>query len=496
MQWKKRPQRNRRWHLGVALLLALALVVTACSSDSEETTTTAAGGEATTTTTAAGGETTTTAAGGETTTTMAAEDLVVGETTIPASFVAAAQAAALEAAHGQELSGKVTVEGHNGGFEADLVSAFAEVFEVTGVDVEYVGGSDLAARVETQVRAGSPPDVVQDSGAGNMRRYAAQDLLLPLDSYMDMTTVQDQFSPSLISAFSADGHFYGVPSALHPQMIWYNPATYEGPLPPASFDDMVAYSEELAASGEKPFCMALEAGPNTGFPDIYLIEEIFGKMWGGEMLTKWGTGELAFDSPEVKAAFEAFGRIGTKDEMIYPSINGALTTNIAEGVIPLYQDPPLCTYYSFGEYTEGFIKQNYPDLAPVDGYDFFSLPAPNAEYAGVEQASGWAVYAMQDRPEVRAFMEYWASPGFQALLAYGGRGIVANNQVGLDAYNGEISKKAAEQFLNADDVALGPFVFFSSDVRTAYFEALIDYMQDPSSLDEGLAHAQEVLAEQ
>ena len=104
----------------------------------------------------------------------------------------------------------------------------------------------------------------------------------------------------------------------------------------------------------------LRPGRTLAFPDIYLVEEIFAKMWGGDMLTKWGTGEIAWDSPEVKAAFEAFGKIGTKDEMVYPSIDGALTTNIAEGVIPLYQDPPLCTYYSFGEYTQGFIKQNYP----------------------------------------------------------------------------------------------------------------------------------------
>lgn len=496
MERKEHPQRYRRWFTGLALVLVLALVAAACGSGSEETTTTAGGGE--TTTTAGGGETTTTAGGGETTTTaMAAEDLVVGDTTIPASYVADAMAAAVEAAHGQQLTGSVTVEGHNGGFEADLVTAFAKIFgTATGVDVEYVGGSDLAARVETEVRAGSPPDVVQDSTAGNMRRYAAQGQLLALDSFMDMNTIQSQFSPSLLSAMTVDGHLYGVLSALHPQMIWYNPAAYDGPLPPASFDDMVSYAEQLAASGQKPFCMALEAGPNTGFPDIYLVEEIFAKMWGGDALTKWGTGEIAWDSPEVKAAFEAFGKIGTKDEMVYPSVDGALTTNIAEGVIPLYQDPPQCTYYSFGEYTEGFIKQNYPDLKPVEGYDFFPLPAPNPDYAGVEQASGWTVFAFNDRPEVRAFMEYWASPGFQALLAYGGRGIVANNQVSLDAYNGAISKKAAQQLLNADDVALGPWIFASSDLKSAYTETLINYMQDPTTLDSSLAHAQEIASQQ
>jgi len=114
------------------------------------------------------------------------------------------------------------------------------------------------------------------------------------------------------------------------------------------------------------------------------------------------------------------------------------------------------------------------------------------QYAGVEQASGWVVFGFNDRPEVKALLRYWASPGFQALLAYGGRGIVANNQVGLDAYNGPISKKAAEQFLNADDVALGPWIFASSDLKTAYTQALINYMQDPTTLDASLAHAQEV----
>ena len=199
MERKEHPQRNRRRFTGLALVLVLALVASACGGSSGETTTTAAGSVRPRPRPPAG-ETTTTAAAQTTTTAMAAEDLVVGDTDHSGFVRCRGHGGGLEAAHGQQLSGSVTVEGHNGGFEADLVTAFAKVFEVTGVKVEYVGGSDLAARVETQVRAGSPPDVVQDSTAGNMRRYAAQGQLLALDSFMDMDTVQTQFSPSLLSA--------------------------------------------------------------------------------------------------------------------------------------------------------------------------------------------------------------------------------------------------------------------------------------------------------
>ncbi len=488
-----RSQREPRWLVVIPLVVVLALIAAACGdggTSDEETTTTTGGTSATTsgeTTTTTGGTSATTS--GETTTTAAPSASVE----FSADLVQAAEAAALATVGGEAIGGTVEVQGHNGGFEADLVvSALKPFADATGIDVQYTGGSDLGARVETRVRAGDPPDIVQDSAAGNLVRYAKEGLLVAVDQFIDPGELQANFSAGMLGAVTVDGTIYGVMSSVHPQMVWYNARAYEGPLPPANWDELIAFSEDLVAEGRIPWCMALSAGPNTGFPDAYLIEEIFVKTYGAEKLTAWAQGDLPWTSPEVKDAFERFGIIGTRDEMVYPGIAGSLAAPTTEGPIGLFADPPNCQLFHWGEYTEGIIKNQRPELVAIDDIDFYPLPGVNPEYALHEQASGWAVFAFNDIPQVRALLTYWASAEFQSLLASAGSWVQANNKVPPSAYSTPLLQKAAQQFVDADDIAFGPFFAASTNLRSAFLEALINYMQDPGSLDAELAKVQEV----
>ncbi|MGH8957092.1 MAG: ABC transporter substrate-binding protein [Acidimicrobiia bacterium] len=468
------------------------LLVAACAGAGETTTTTAGGAVTTSEATGTTSPETTEATG--TTVTESTTTTVIGEVPFPAEFVEAAEAAALEAAGGEQIGGVVEIQGHNGGFEQDLVVSSLGPFTTgTGIEVQYTGGQDLGTRVETRVRAGDPPDVVQDSAAGNLVRYANEGALVPLDSFMDAEELRANFSPGVLASVTVDGQIYSPPSTIHPQMVWYNPHVYGGALPPGDWDELIAYSQELADAGQKPWCMALSAGPNTGFPNAYLIETIFIKTYGAELATQWAQGELPWTSPEVKDAFENFGIIGTEDAMVYPGVAGALAAPITDGPVGLFSDPPGCEMFHFGIYTGGIILSQFPDLDPAEDMDFYALPAINPDYAKHEQASGWGVFAFNDTPQVQALMKYWASEEFQSLLASGGSWVMANNKVSPDAYPTDLLRKGAQQFVDADDIAFGPWYAGSNAVREAFGAAIVQYMQDPGSLDGALARVQDVV---
>jgi alpha-glucoside transport system substrate-binding protein len=178
--------------------------------------------------------------------------------------------------------------------------------------------------------------------------------------------------------------------------------------------------------------------------------------------------------------------------MVYPGIDGAIAAAITDGPGALYNDAATCEMIHFGIYTGGIILSQYPDLDPAN-LAFFALPAINPDYAKHEQASGWGVFAFNDTPQVQALMKYWASKEFQELLASGGSWVMANNKVAPDVYPTEVLRAGAQQFVTADDIAFGPWYLGSGAVREAFGTAIVQYMQDPGSLDDALASVQAVV---
>jgi alpha-glucoside transport system substrate-binding protein len=467
-----RPRQRLLWQL-----VSIALIAGACSSgqsaEPQNTTSQSAPAEQNATTTTAA---------------PASEEFDV---TFDPGFVTQAEEKASEIVGDQDLSGtSVQVEGHLGGFEeALLVEAISAFERATGIDVSYTGGRNLETRLETAVRAGDPPDVAHESGAGNMQRWAREGRLVPLDF---IEGFEENYHSGAVEAASVDGTPYSSPSAWHSMGVWYDPANHSGDVPPENWEAFLEWARGVVEEGRTPFCMGLDAGDNTPVQAAYFIEEIFVKTYGAELARQWASGQLPWTSPEVRTAFEMWGEIGTVDDMISGGRQGALATPGGEGPVGLYSEPATCEVIHWGSYTGNIILNIYPDLDP-SRVDFFPTPAPEGGFPTHEQASGWAVYAFNDRPEVRAFMEYWASAEFQNLLASGGSWVMSHKDVAPEAYPTEHMRKAQQQLHDAEDVAFGPFFIMPTSVRMPYLRAVADYMLQPESLDQQLETVQEAV---
>jgi alpha-glucoside transport system substrate-binding protein len=124
----------------------------------------------------------------------------------------------------------------------------------------------------------------------------------------------------------------------------------------------------------------------------------------------WVAGDLKFDSPEVKNAFETVGSIWFKEGNVYGGRDQITTTFFGDSPAGLFTDPPNCFLHRQASFITGEFTRLFPEAKYKEDYDFFYLPPIDDQYG--KPALGAAdIYAMfNDRPEVRALLEYLTLP--------------------------------------------------------------------------------------
>jgi alpha-glucoside transport system substrate-binding protein len=403
------------------------------------------------------------------------------EVNLDPALVAAAEAKAKAIAGDQALSGSIEIIGQNGGYEGAITEAVMKPFEAaTGVQIKYTGTQDSNI-ILARARAGNPPQVAQVQ-QGVMAGLAKDGKLVDLTSFMaDELTAN--FTDAVNGTASADGKTYGVYQGFSPFMFWYNPAAYTGPKDGATWADVVKWTEEQAAAGTPVWCAAQEAGGGSGFPGAQMLEVLFAKKYGPDLLRQWGDGTLAWTSPEVKDAFTMYGQV-INEASVYGGMQGALSSSIATGYDGLVTDPVGCQAAIWGAWTAGLINASTANVKPGENLDFMAVPAASPEYASTEIFQAAPFVAFSDDAATKAFMEYLASPEQQALLASADQWAVANLNVPSTTYKSPLLKKAADTYFGSGvSLSAGPNILASQGVGLEFYKAIVDYIADPSQLD-------------
>jgi len=428
----------------VAGLVASALVAAACSSGGATTAPSTGGGESAAPTTA-------------------------GESAAPSE--------------GGQLGGVVTVIGTWGGSEQESFLAMVAPFEeATGIDVQFTGTRDINTVLSTGVASGILPDVAGLPGPGQMTEWAKAGALKPLDDVLDVATYTAETAPALVALGTVDGKISGVfIKAAVKGLVWYNPQVYTGGAP-ATWDALTATSP---APASKLWCVGLESGAASGWPGTDWIEDFVLRQSGPDVYDAWVAGTQKWTSPEIKAAFEAFGQV---IENTQGGSDAVLTTNFGDGGNQLFTDPPGCLFHHQASFITDFFKNQG---GAQDGqFDFFRMPDINAAYAGATTGAGDLFGMFNDTPQARALMAYLVTADAQKIWVERGGALSANKSV--TEYPDEVSKKSAALLAEA-----GVFRFDASDLmpvamNDAFWKAILDYVKDPGQIDSILSNLDSV----
>lgn len=415
------------------------------------------------------------------------------------AFSACKKDAAEEPVEEGKIGGTVSLMAVWGGQELEAFNEMIKPFEeATGIKVEYEGTRDIDAVLTTRVEAGNPPDIAGLPGPGKMAEFARAGKLVDLVSIMDMDQVRADYAQGWLDLGSVDGTLVGVfiKSAIK-GLIWYNPKEMKaaGIEIPATWDDLMAVSRKIAADGKAPWAIGLESGAASGWAGTDWLEDIFLRMHGPEKYKEWYEGKLAWTSPEVKSVWEKWGEIVANESMIYGGPQYVLSKNFGQSPAPLYETPAKAYFHHQASFIQSFILDMFPSLVPAEDFDFFGFPAIKPEYADAVEAGGDLIGVFNDTPQSRAFINYLASVQAQSYWVSGAGALSANRNVSLVFYPDQLSKNAAKLLSSADMVVFDASDMMPGEMNTAFWSAVMDYVENPASLDSILKDLEKVRAE-
>jgi alpha-glucoside transport system substrate-binding protein len=284
----------------------------------------------------------------------------------------------------------------------------------TGITVNYIGDKQFEARLSTAVDAGQAPDIADFPQPGALANYVTQGKVIDVNSFIPadyLTATYPQFWLDMATMDAPSGPIAsGVWNrGFMKSLVWYPKKAFDdsGYTVPETWDELVALSDQIVADCGTPWCVGIESQAATGWPATDWVEDIMLRTTSLENYDKWVTGELKFASPEVKAAFEKIGDIWFKDGYVYGGRDAIVSTYFGDSPAGLFTDPPNCFLHRQASFITSFFP---PEAKYKEDYDFFYLPPIDPQYG--KPALGAAdIYAMfNDRPEVRALMEYFTLP--------------------------------------------------------------------------------------
>ncbi|MGH2378252.1 MAG: ABC transporter substrate-binding protein [Candidatus Limnocylindria bacterium] len=397
------------------------------------------------------------------------------------------------------LGGTVSVLVVWGGAELESFEAMVAPFEErTGTDVQIESTRDLNAVLQTRVQGGNPPDVAGLPGPGQMAEFARAGDLVDLGGVLDLDRMRDEYAADWIELGSVDGTTVGIfIKSSAKGFIWYDPAVWQdkGFEPPSDWDGLIALSERMQADGTAPWCIGLESGDASGWPGTDWLEDIVLRQAGPDVYDRWYQGEIAWTSPEIKSAWETWGEVVAAQGMVLGGGQGMLATSFQSAGDPLFRDPPGCYMHHQASFITDFFIDNNPGLEPVTDFTFFGFPDVDPQHQGGLEVAGDLFGMFNDTPQARELMKWLTTAEAQQIWVERGGALSPNKNVDPAAYPDEISREIGELLTNAEIARFDASDLMPAQMNAAFWEAVLDYVQDPSRLDAILADLDRVQAE-
>lgn len=432
----------------MAIAAVLAMVTAACANAPAEDTEAPDTTEAATASTAAAVDTT---------------DASTTETTAavpegPYEHLARAQAGEFTGTSVEILGQWVEAEQEN--FQA----ALQPFVDATGIDVTYEGITDYETVLTTRVDGGNAPDLAQVAQPGLMRTFASEGKLVNLSDWINLDQLNSDYINSFVDLGSYEGDVYGVfYKGDLKSIVWYPVQAFAdaGYEVPATWDELVALSDQIVADGNgNPWCVSIEHGDASGWVATDWMEDILLRTAPVEVYDGWITHDVPFDDPEIVEAAEYMAQIWFTPDYVYGGNTAINATFVGDTQTPMFnEDGPACWMHKQAAWIPSFWPEG-----TVAGEDssFFYFPPIEEEYGSPVLGAGDQFVMFEDRPEVRAVMEYLATAEAAKGWIDAGGFVSPNRSVPLDWYTTYPNDELAA-ILNGADT----FRFDASDTMPA-----------------------------
>ncbi len=323
--------------------------------------------------------------------------------------------------YGWHDDAEIHVVGGIGDVEETLLETTWRDFErCTGIDVDYEPWWELEGTTTEILTGEGAPGIALLPQPGLIAELAEQGALVPAPPDV-VESARASYRPDTLRLGQVGDQLYGIPLLMSIKgMVWYSPRELaaRGLSVPGSLEELLELTRRLTADTKgrpdtyKPWCAGFESGTSSGWPGTDWIEAIVLQQSGADAYQAWSTGELPFDSPEVRGAFTVLGAL-LRDPQHANGGTGVPAT-IADTyyrTAGLALPPGRCSLFLSSSYYESQWRRG-TTVAP-DG-DVWAFPLPSGMVGGRERAevSGDLAVALADDEATLALYRYLASPAW------------------------------------------------------------------------------------
>jgi alpha-glucoside transport system substrate-binding protein len=392
-----------------------------------------------------------------------------------------------EALKGTYSGTTITVDGAFEGNDPDGVKmdkSVAAFEEATGVDVNYIGNKEFEATISVRVDAGDAPDIADFPQPGKAAQFVAAGKVVDVTTFIPEDWLSQQYNQSWRDMATIDGVEAGVFHRFNGKsLIWYPKKAWEaaGYAIPETWDELMALNQQIADDGDTAWCIGIESGAATGWTATDWTEEMVLRTTSLENYDAWVAGTLPFNSPEIKKAVETWSALWFNDAYVNGGRSSIVSTFFGDAPGPMFDDPPKCWMHKQGNFITGFFPEG--KVADVD-YGFFYFPPVDSAYGKPFLVAGDVMVMFNDRPEVRALMEYFTVPESALGWLEGGGALAAHQTSTPDMYGVDLERGIAELVQEATSFRFDGSDLMPGEVGSgSFWEHITSYVAGSEDLD-------------
>ena len=311
-----------------------------------------------------------------------------------------------------------------GGEGEGFAAAIKDFAAATGIAIQVDSiGSSHETVLKTRIEGGSPPDMAALAQPTGVLAYAAEGKVIDVATFMDTAKLKAEF-PSTIGLTTEGSHIWSIPTKADVKsMIWYPVKAFaaKGYAVPKTWDELVALADKIVADGSHPFCVSAGGpGTATGWELTDWVEEVLLKTEDPQVTNDWVSHKITFEDPKIKAAFDKVGSLLFKDKYVDGGGQAIVNADLKTVMDPMFNQDTAAPGCWMQKIPVWYGPDFFPDKRTSGGdskykigddgdIGIFPFPTISATFKGAE-GSADSFMVLNDRPEVRAFAEFLATP--------------------------------------------------------------------------------------
>jgi alpha-glucoside transport system substrate-binding protein len=365
----------------------------------------------------------------------------------------------------------------------------------SGIDIAYEGSKEFEATVKVRVDGGNASDIIDFPQPGLLANIAKTGKVIDVSSFLDQKTMESKYNKSWLDMASMDGASGKIMAGVWARssvksLVWYNKKEFEaaGYTAPKTWDELMALTEQIAKDGDPAWAIGIESGAGTGWTATDWIEDIMLRTTSPENYDKWVKGELPFTDPIVKNAVQKMSDLWFKEGAVYGGRKSIVTTAFGDAPKVLFDNPPKAWLHRQASFITSFFPQG---LKASEDYDWFPLPSIDPQYGTPALVAG-DIYAMfNDRPEVRAVMEFFTTGESLKTWIQSGGVIAPMNDADPSWYSTDVERKMAEFVKTATTIRFDGSDLMPGEVGAGTFwKGMTDYVSGSVNLEKAMEEIQ------